>query len=145
MKIITKKFKNYDVRIVEIDNETWYVAKDICKILDYKNVHSALFTNCDSSENNKRIIRTPDKSGIERRTVILSRLNVDRMIEHTTKPAAVKLGQWLNNEIPQPDKSELETLRNENAELKKQIDNLQKFSNELAKMLKRLAEIAETI
>jgi cell division protein FtsB len=67
------------------------------------------------------------------------------MIEHTTKPAAVKLGQWLNNEIPQPDKSELETLRNENAELKKQIDNLQKFSNELAKMLKRLAEIAETI
>lgn len=49
MNQLTKMFNGHQLRIVEQNNEPWFVAKDVCDILEIKNSRQAL-TMLDSDE-----------------------------------------------------------------------------------------------
>lgn len=49
MNEIVKVYKNSPVRIVERGGEPWFVAKDVCKVLEITKVDSAI-RNLDADE-----------------------------------------------------------------------------------------------
>lgn len=49
MNEIVKVYKNSPVRIVEKDGEPWFVARDVCKVLEITKVDSAI-RNLDADE-----------------------------------------------------------------------------------------------
>ena len=50
MNEIVKVYKNSPVRIVEKGGEPWFVARDVCKVLEITKVDSAI-RNLDADEN----------------------------------------------------------------------------------------------
>jgi len=45
------KFENNEVRTVEIDNELWFIAKDVAKILEY----SDTFKMCNRLDDDEKL------------------------------------------------------------------------------------------
>ena len=59
MNEIVKIYKNSPIRIVEKDGEPWFVAKDVCNILEIKNSRDTLNKCLDEDERGVDIIYTP--------------------------------------------------------------------------------------
>lgn len=57
-KVITRQFAGKDFRIIQADNEEWFVAKDLCEILDLKRVDSAV-RSLESVEKGTHALSTP--------------------------------------------------------------------------------------
>ena len=58
MNEIVKVYKNSPVRIVEKDGEPWFVARDVCKVLEITKVDSAI-RNLDADEKGAHTVSTP--------------------------------------------------------------------------------------
>ena len=56
------KFENNEVRTVEIDNELWFIAKDVAKILEY----SDTFKMCNRLDDDEKLNRQFGGSGQRR-------------------------------------------------------------------------------
>ena len=56
--IITKSHKENPVRIIEIDREPWFVAKDVCDVLKIKNNRQAM-SYLDNDEKGVILLMTP--------------------------------------------------------------------------------------
>ncbi len=77
-------FENSDfdkVRIVNIDGEPWFVGKDVCEILGYKNETQAMNSNCNGIY---RIYPIADKLGRQQNARIISEPDLYRLIIPTT-------------------------------------------------------------
>lgn len=61
-------FKQMNVRMVEIDNEPWFVGKDVANILGYSNTNDALTRHVNTKDRGGSQVTTP--SGIQKVTVI---------------------------------------------------------------------------
>lgn len=57
--LTTFNFQNYTIRNITINDEPWFVAKDICDAIDIINVSDSLLSVDDDE---KRIIRRDDPS-----------------------------------------------------------------------------------
>lgn len=57
-----------EVRTVIIDNEPWFVGKDVAEALGYKNTRQALSTNVMSEDKGVHSVDTP--SGTQQMTII---------------------------------------------------------------------------
>ena len=71
--MIFKNEKFGEIRSLEINNEPWFIAKDVCEILEIKNSRQAL-TRLDEDEKNSVIlndgIRKPYKISSKRIWII---------------------------------------------------------------------------
>ncbi|QGU87102.1 BRO-N domain-containing protein [Erwinia sorbitola] len=87
--------ESHDVRIQVIDGEPWFCLKDVCEVLDIKNV-SQLAAQLDE----KGICKTytPTKGG-KQQLVYVNEPNLYRVIFRSNKPEAKQFQDWVFNEV----------------------------------------------
>jgi hypothetical protein len=94
-------FNNQSVRIVSIDGEPWFVAQDVCNILDLDNVSKAL-SRLDDDEvkqlDYKTIITLSNDPNVARLSAI-SESGLYSLTLSSRKPQAKDFKRWVTKEI----------------------------------------------
>lgn len=84
------------VRTMTIDNEPWFVGKDVAECLDYKNPRQAIITNVD--EDDKGVHSIDTLGGIQKMTIINeSGLYSLILLSHLKKAKEFK--HWVTSEV----------------------------------------------
>ena len=96
MNEIVKVYKNSPVRIVEKGGEPWFVARDVCNILEIKNCRDTLNKCLDEDERGVDIIYTP---GGNQEMTIVSEAGLYSLILRSRKPEAKAFKRWVTHEV----------------------------------------------
>ena len=88
--------KQLRVVINEQDGEPWFVAKDVCEILEFGNYRQALTTHLDEDEKGVQKMDTP--GGMQDMTII-SESGLYTLIMRSNKPEAKKFRKWVTSEV----------------------------------------------
>ena len=87
------------VRTIQDDNgEVWFVAKDVCDILDIKNVTDALSTLDDDERNTLAITEGNKKKGNPNMNVI-NESGLYALIFKSIKPEAREFRRWVTGTV----------------------------------------------
>lgn len=92
------QFEKSNVRALEIDNEPWFVGKDVANILGYSNTRDALNKHVDSEDKNTVAIH----DGITRgnpNQVIINESGLYSLILSSKMPNAKKFKHWVTSEV----------------------------------------------
>ncbi|QVK17759.1 phage antirepressor [Mycoplasmatota bacterium] len=90
-----KVFKNNqfgEVRVIENNNEPWFVAKDVCSILDIKNTTQAI-QRLDEDE------RSMLNIGRQGETNVVNESGLYTLILRSDKPQAKHFRKWVTSEV----------------------------------------------
>ncbi len=97
MKDLVKfEFKSHEVRTVVIEGEPWFVAKDVCEILEIANARDAVAA-LDSDE--KDGVGITDAIGREQKTTVVSESGLYALIFKSRKPQAKAFRKWVTSEV----------------------------------------------
>jgi len=92
-EIIPFDFEENAVRVVLRDGEPWFVAVDVCRVLDISNPRDAV-ARLDDDE--KADVGITDASGTQRReTNIISESGLYSLIFTSRKPEARRFRKWV--------------------------------------------------
>jgi anti-repressor protein len=91
-QIIVKQFENDNVRIIDINGNPWFVAKDICMVLGIKNPSDSLKT-LDEEE------RARFNLGRQGKTNIINESGLYNFVLQSRKPEAKKFKKWVTSEV----------------------------------------------
>ena len=95
MNEIVKVYKSSPVRIVEKGGEPWFVARDVCKVLEITKVDSAI-RNLDADEKGAHTVSTP---GGNQEMTIVSEAGLYSLILRSRKPEAKAFKRWVTHEV----------------------------------------------
>lgn len=87
-------FQGSSVRVVMIDNEPWFVASDVARLLGYANPQEAVRVHCRGVS--ETLI--PSAQG-HQNTKIIPERDVYRLITRSKLPAAERFEDWLFGEV----------------------------------------------
>lgn len=121
------------VRTMTIDNEPWFVGKDVAECLDYKNPRQAIITNVD--EDDKGVHSIDTLGGIQKMTIINeSGLYSLILLSHLKKAKEFK--HWVTSEVlPSIRKTGGYGVTNNNAELLAEIISLRREVAEIKSLV----------
>ena len=85
-----------EVRIVMRNDEPWFIAKDVCNILEIKNSRDTLNKCLDEDEKGVDIIYTP---GGNQEMTIVSEAGLYSLILRSRKPEAKAFKRWVTHEV----------------------------------------------
>ena len=85
-----------EVRTVIIDNEPWFVGKDVAEALGYKNTRQALSTNVMSEDKGVHSVDTP--SGTQQMTII-NESGLYALIFGSKLDSAKRFKHWVTSEV----------------------------------------------
>lgn len=135
-------FEQMNVRTVEIDDEVWFVAVDVAKALEIKNVSDAL-KRLDDDERGRFNL------GRQGETNVISEAGLYRFIGGSRKKEAKQFMRWVNHEVlpsirktggyqtkpalrlPENNAEMLQVVQNVNEETNKRIDEVETTVDEL--------------
>ncbi|MBU4258806.1 MAG: hypothetical protein KKI12_04855 [Proteobacteria bacterium] len=101
--------KEQEVRTVEIDGEVWWVARDICAVLNLDSSHKVV-ERLDEDE--RKTFPVIDSMGREQKTWIVNEPGLYRLLFRSNKPEARKFQKWVYHEVlPQIRKTGVFKLR----------------------------------
>lgn len=89
-------FEKKEVRTVLINDEIWFVAKDICDVLTIQNSSRAIEEQLDEDEKLKYVLSTP---GQNREMWVINESGAYALIIRSNKPEAKKFRKWLTSEV----------------------------------------------
>lgn len=122
-------YKGKEVRTTEIDGETWFVAKDVCDILEIVNHRDTVAKCLDEDEKRVSPISTPSNGGYSDITLI-SEAGLYTLLMRSNKPEAKPFRRWVTHDVlPSIRKTGSYTvsLSHEEIELRlKELDNSNK-------------------
>ena len=84
------------VRTVTIDNEPWFVGKDVAEALGYKNTRQALATNVMDEDKGVHSVDTP--SGIQQ-MIIINESGLYALIFGSKLESAKRFKHWVTSEV----------------------------------------------
>lgn len=84
------------VRTLEIDNEPWFVGKDVAEILGYSQPSVAIFKRVDSDDKGVSKMETP---GGEQSVVIINESGLYSLILSSKIPTAKRFKRWVTSEV----------------------------------------------
>lgn len=84
------------VRIVMIDGEPWWVAKDVCDVLGVQNTADTLRKILDDDEKGVATVYTP---GGDQQMAIVSEPGLYSLILRSRKPEAKAFKRWITHEV----------------------------------------------
>lgn len=136
------------IRAINIDDETWFVAKDICNALDIVNNSAAITTLKENYEkigvDIKGVVNSyplPTSGGIQNMTII-SETGMYDLISQSRKPTALKFKYWVHSEVlPSIRKTGMYFNHNQQAEFSWDMDA--KKSNNVYLAMSKIIEIAD--
>ena len=95
-EVMNFKFEGADVRVnTDGNNNPWFVAKDVCQILELSNPRSSTAL-LDSDEKDVHIMDTP--SGAQKMTVV-NEAGLYSLIMRSRKPEAKAFKRWVTHEV----------------------------------------------
>lgn len=92
-------YENNNVRTVERDGEVWFVAKDVCDILELTNAREALKSLDDDEKSSVRISDGTSPKGGNPNVNIISESGLYGLIMRSNKPEAKKFSRWVRHEV----------------------------------------------
>ena len=90
-------FNGNQVRTVLIDNEPYFVGKDVAKILGYANTRDALSKHVDTEDKNSVVIRDGNKGNPNQ--VVINESGLYSLIISSKLPAAKEFKRWVTKEV----------------------------------------------
>ena len=103
MKSEIELFRNEEfgeIRVVEIDNEPWFVGKDVAQALGYSDTKSALADHVDSED--KRIIQRGQIATFDipnRGLTLINESGLYSLVLSSKLPTAKKFKRWVTSEV----------------------------------------------
>lgn len=95
--IMNFNFEGADVRVnADEHGNPWFVGKDVCKLLGYKNETDALNRHCHGVVKRYPIV---DSRGRPQEARVISESDVMRLICNSKLPAAVQFEKWVFEEV----------------------------------------------
>jgi anti-repressor protein len=94
-----QKVFNYQerpVRTILKDGEPWFVAKDVCEVLEHSN-HKVAISRLDEDEVSK--VYLTDALGREQETSIINEAGLYSLILSSNKPEAKAFKRWITHEV----------------------------------------------
>ena len=89
-------FQGKGVRTVVIDGEPWFVAKDVCDALGYKDTVNAVKQHCRGVAKHHPIL---DALGRTQEARVIREPDLYRLVTHSQLPAAEKFETWVYEEV----------------------------------------------
>ena len=96
MNEIVKVFNDRPVRIIDNDGQQWFVGKDVCNLLGYKDSTNAMKLHCYGVVKYHPIV---DSLGRKQDVRILGEGDVMRLICSSKLPDAVRFERWVFDEV----------------------------------------------
>ena len=87
-----------NVRSLMIDNEPWFVGKDVAEALGYKNVRDSLSRHFDSDYKRDGVV-IHDSMGREQKPIIINESGLYSLILSSKLPSAKKFKHWVTSEV----------------------------------------------
>ena len=94
-----KVFSNEEfgkVRVLNIDNEPWFVGRDVAEVLGYSNTRDAISKHVD--EEDKGVAKCDTPSGAQQMTII-NESGMYSLILSSKLPSAKKFKRWVTSEV----------------------------------------------
>lgn len=82
--------------IMDDDGEPWFVAKDVCRVLEIANHRDAV---AQLDEDEKDAVGISDAIGREQETTIISESGLYALVFRSRKPQAREFGRWVRKEV----------------------------------------------
>lgn len=90
------KYKNNDVRTVEMNGEPWFVLKDVCGVLGLSN-HKVTAQRLDRDEVSQTYLT--DSIGRKQETTVINESGLYSVILRSDKPKAKPFRKWVTSEV----------------------------------------------
>lgn len=89
------------VRVVEINNEPWFVGKDVATVLGYARPTKAIHDHADQEDQCEHIVTISQSSqnGTPQNTLLVAESGVYSLIFASKLPAAKKFKRWVTSEV----------------------------------------------
>ena len=86
-------FGSHTVRVVMRDGNPWFIAKDVCDTLEYKNTSKAVTDHLDEDE---RYNESLERGGNQ---VLINESGLFTLVLRSHKPEARKFAKWVTSEV----------------------------------------------
>jgi prophage antirepressor-like protein len=87
--------ENYTLRAAAIDGQEWFVAKDVCDILEIKNYRDAV----ESLDDDERVSVLVDTLGGKQTMIAINESGLYALIFRSRKPKAREFRRWVTSEV----------------------------------------------
>lgn len=94
-----KIFENEEfgrIRTVMIDNEPWFVGKDVAQILEYRETAKAIRTHVDAEDKGVSVLDTP---GGKQEITIINESGLYSLVLSSKMPRAKEFKRWVTSEV----------------------------------------------
>lgn len=91
-------FENNQIRVLKINNEPWFVGKDVATILGYSNTRKALIDHVDD-EDKKDGVTIRDSMGRSQLAVVINESGMYSLILSSKLQSAKKFKRWVTSEV----------------------------------------------
>lgn len=88
-------FERTSVRVVSIDGEPWFVAKDVAEVLGYADTKKAITAHCKASIRLGEGGRITPLVDLHPQTVLIPERDVYRLVMRSNMPAAERFEEWV--------------------------------------------------
>lgn len=95
-QIVPFLFDDFEVRVVSIDGDAWFVARDVATVLGYSDVTNAIKQHCRGVAKHHPIV---DRLGRKQEVRVIGESDVLRMIVSSRLPAAEHFERWVFEEV----------------------------------------------
>lgn len=137
-EIMKFNFDGKNIRTMLIENEPWFVGKDVARTLGYSNPRKALIDHVD--EEDKGVTKC-DTLGGKQDISIINESGLYALIFGSKLPTAKKFKRWITSEVlPALRKNGSYSINNQNDEV---VKNMIDLSNNLLIMTKSTTEICQ--
>lgn len=96
IQIFTNQEFNKDIRVIEINDEPWFVGKDVAEALGYSNTRDALARHVDAEDKLESGIAT---SGQIRNMILINEAGLYSLTIRSSLPNAKKFTRWLTHDV----------------------------------------------
>ncbi|GAJ27539.1 phage antirepressor protein [Liquorilactobacillus sucicola DSM 21376 = JCM 15457] len=91
-------FKGNQVRTVKINDEPYFVGKDVAEILGYKNPQKALRDHVDDEDKTSALIQGSG-SNYKSKTILINESGLYSLILSSKQPQAKEFKRWVTHEV----------------------------------------------
>lgn len=84
-----------DLTTVQIEDEVWFIASEVCKLLDIQNVTQAV----SSLDDDEKLPYVLHRSGQNRSVTLISESGLYALVFKSKKPSAKQFRKWVTKEV----------------------------------------------
>ncbi|MGN8855192.1 phage antirepressor [Catenibacterium mitsuokai] len=89
-------FENHEVRSLLLNNEPWFVGKDVADVLGYADTNQAIRKHVDNED---RLTRRFDGTGQSRDMTIINESGLYSLVLSSKLPSAKKFKRWVTSDV----------------------------------------------